>query len=300
VSELLCPKVIIMRTSHRTETPVPSPSLGADDDINIEEALAHASEFYLPLSERDDQPALYAGSKTGDSGDGLMTNARVNVRVTGPIPKEKRTEAGEIADYLDDLGTIMSAHVRDAARADRTKFYDLNTWEDAYRQLELMMYKVIRTYKFSHQGAGAEVSTKIVQALIGAVAGNKLAAGKAFLDFLSEQQGRLKAELGAGNQAVRLIAMSTAVVADDDDLGRLHGYINLFLFDESNSRKIIETSCASAHRVDLRASGMQILGEFHHRGLRRKTTKDLFEKWVEARINDSMRTAMQWKKTDAA
>jgi len=267
-----------------------------DADIDLEKEFAEAEKYYPVLTAASaGQDLLYAAEPQQTQPE---EKGRVSVKISCPIPEALKKDAGELADYVDDYATIMTAHVRAKARQDRNKFLDLQVWEDAYRGLPAMIYEVVHSYEFKYEGVAAEVSTKLVLALLAGVAGNKLAAGAQFKSFLSEQQDKLRAEAGRSKEPRKLIVTATGVVADPE-LPRLHGLLNLFLLDENNTKTLIKTSCASAEHVNISIKGLSIQGRFNHRAMRRESTRKLIEEFIEKRINDDIRQSMNWNKTSA-
>ncbi|MEV0688241.1 hypothetical protein AB0I35_30715 [Nocardia sp. NPDC050378] len=277
----------------------------------LEQALARAAQFYPTLEEVDSAPELYAPKpKEAADIDKMIKKSKIDLGITTPIPADEKKNVKPLLSYLQKYEVIMSSRIRnDVLKAVKEKgyaegrktFYKSEVWEAAFLQLQYLSYRSNVVYTFRHEGAGVEIPTAMVKALIGATAGNKLVAANEFKNFLTQQQKSLSVDVEAGGDYLGMNILSPCIfmepIASNMDL--LVGQISLFMFDQENTKKLVKANCASAHHVKVEAKATRIDTRFPVSFLDSPNDKKRIDKWMDERLDKIAEAATKFEQFEA-
>lgn len=269
---------------------VTNPNIGLvteiDEAVTYFSVPPEAPRGAAPTEKTPEEIASDVVAKPGDPmigfgllGPGLSPSA---------LPQAKR-----VREDLMDLGTLGSAKARALASKSGKSLADAEIWQEIYNHYPLTSVGVVADSTFEYRGRAFEISTAVVETLLGIASGGATGAlvpvVKGFVSSLGE---KIRVQTEETKSALQLVVMSAVVLPDGYD--GLVARTDVYLLGQNDSKKLVQTNCASHEEIDISIRAYRVIGTFNHRALENPEQRKLWDQAFAGIHTTDLKNKLDW------
>jgi hypothetical protein len=190
------------------------------------------------------------------------------------VPPELQKQVAEAKKRLIQLTSLGSTKMRKwiTQASDPDLVFNVDAWKQIYTKYPLLAYDEVLDSRFHHSGKGVEVAQSVASALISLAVGPG-GAMTAFKQFLEKMQTNIKASVEKQEAPIALFVQSISITIQG---GTVIPRLNGFFITYAESKRIIDTPCASFESFEITSSYQRIGGLLDLDSLREP---DIMKKW---------------------